>query len=185
MKIEFPLHNNGFYYLQEDGNKDAEKSGDYAQSYTWNTHTRPGFPTLKTVSKMTMCWTRRNTHGRWPQYIFYYQIIKIILPLIEIPNLTGSATSSCLRNTGKLGTTKAIEKRRSRDPGEIWTTSLATTLEKKIIILGTMSAQLKPVSKTMQKLSEEWIRRNPGESQRRFVQSHNGIHHRGMGWTTI
>ena len=55
----------------------------------------------------------------------------------------------------KLGTKKATEKIRSRDPGEIWTTSLATTVEKKIIILGTMTVQLKPGSKKMQRLSEK------------------------------
>ena len=47
----------------------------------------------------------------------------------------GSATSSFLRNAGKLGTTKAMENRRSRDPGEIWITSLAMTVEKKVIML--------------------------------------------------
>ena len=71
---------------------------------------------------------------------------------MEIPNPTGSATRSCLQKAGKLGTTKATEKRRNRDPGEIWTTSLATTLEKKVIMLGTTIAQLKPGSKKMQKL---------------------------------
>ena len=80
---------------------------------------------------------------------------------MEIPNPTGSATSSCLRNAGKLGTAKATEKRRSRYPGEIWTTSLATTVENNIIMLGTMTLQLKSVSKKMQRLSEKRSRINP------------------------
>ena len=79
----------------------------------------------------------------------------ISFALIEILNPTGSAMSSCLRNARKLGTTKATEKRRSRYPGEILTTSLATTVEKKVIMLGTMIAQLKPGSKKMQRLSEK------------------------------
>ena len=73
----------------------------------------------------------------------------------------GSATSSCLCDMGQLGTMKAREKRRSRDPGEIWTTSLATTVEKKVIMLGTITAQLNPGSKKMQRLSEKLSRRNP------------------------
>ena len=42
----------------------------YAQSYSWKSQTRPGFLTLKIVSKMTMCLTRRNTQGRRLQYRF-------------------------------------------------------------------------------------------------------------------
>ena len=56
---------------------------------------------------------------------------------------------------GKQGTTKATEQIRSRDPGEICTTSLATTVEKKLVILGTIISQLKPGSKKMQRLSEK------------------------------
>ena len=67
----------------------------------------------------------------------------------------GSATSLCLRNVGKLGKMKAREKRRSRDPGEIWTTSLAMTAKKKVIMLGTTIAQLKPGSNETQRLSEK------------------------------
>ena len=62
---------------------------------------------------------------------------------------------------GKLGTTKATEKMKSRDPGEIRTTSLATTVEKKVIILRTMISQIKPGSNNMQRLSEKISRRNP------------------------
>ena len=79
---------------------------------------------------------------------------------MEILNPTGSATSSCLRNVGKLGTMKATEKRRSRDPGEIWTTSPATTVEEREIMLGTRIAQFKTGSKKMQRLSEKLSRRN-------------------------
>ena len=73
----------------------------------------------------------------------------------------GSATNSCLLNAGKLGMTKETEKRRSRDPGEICTTSLATTVEEKVIMLGKMTDQLKPGSKNIQRLSENLNRRNP------------------------
>ena len=66
----------------------------------------------------------------------------------------GSATNSCLLNAGKLGMTKETEKRRSIDPGEICTTSLATTAEKKVIMLVTMTSQLNPGSKKMQRHSE-------------------------------
>ena len=72
---------------------------------------------------------------------------------MEILNLTGSATSSCLRNAVKLGTMKVAKKRRSRDPGEICTTSIATTVEKNVIMLGTTISQLKPGSKKLQRLS--------------------------------
>ena len=42
---------------------------------------------------------------------------------------------------GKTGDEmKVTEKRRSRYPGEIWTTSLTMTVEKKVIILGTTTA---------------------------------------------
>ena len=68
----------------------------------------------------------------------------------------GSATSSCFHNVGKLGTTKAVEKISSRDPGYIWITSLATTVEKHVIILGTVTSQLKPSSKRMQRHSWRW-----------------------------
>ena len=64
--------------------------------------------------------------------------------LIEITNTTGSATRSRLRNGGKLGTTKATEKRRIRDPREIWIASLATNFEGKFIMMGKVTAQLKP-----------------------------------------
>ena len=74
---------------------------------------------------------------------------------MEIPNPTGSSTSSCLRNAGKLGTAKATEKRRSRYPGEIWTPSPETNVEKKVIMLGTTIAQIKPGSKKTQRLSEK------------------------------
>ena len=52
-----------------------------------------------------------------------------------------------------MGMTKAAEKRRSRYPKEIWITSLATAVEKNVVILGTMTAQLKPCSKRMQRHS--------------------------------
>ena len=52
-------------------------------------------------------------------------------------------------NAGKLGMTKATEKRRNRDPGDIWTTLLAMTMDRKDIILGTLIYQLKPSSKRM------------------------------------
>ena len=71
-----------------------------------------------------------------------------------------SSTSSCLRNVEKLGTTKATEKRRSRDPGEIWTISPVTTVEKRVIMLGTTIDQLKPGPKKIQRLSEKLGRRN-------------------------
>ena len=56
-----------------------------------------------------------------------------------------------MRNAVKLGMKKATEKRRSRDPGEIWITSLATTVDKKVIMMRKMTAQLKPGSKRMQR----------------------------------
>ena len=52
-----------------------------------------------------------------------------------------------------MGTTKATEKRRSRYLGDIYITSLATTVEKKVIVLGTMTDELKPGSKRMQRHS--------------------------------
>ena len=54
---------------------------------------------------------------------------------------------------GKLGTTKATEKIRIRDPGEIWITSLATTVGVKVVMLGTMTAKLNPGPKKMQRHS--------------------------------
>ena len=48
-----------------------------------------------------------------------------------------------------------MENIRSRDAGEIWSTPLAKTVEKKVIMMGTMTAQIKPVSKKMQRLSEK------------------------------
>ena len=59
-----------------------------------------------------------------------------------------------------METTKATEKRRSRDSGEIWITSLATNVEKKVIMLGTMTAQLKPGSKKMHRNSVKLMKRN-------------------------
>ena len=44
----------------------------YVQSYICRTHTKPGFPTLRSVLKITMCWIRRNTQGQWPQYRVFY-----------------------------------------------------------------------------------------------------------------
>ena len=76
-----------------------------------------------------------------------------MITLIEITYPKGSETSSCLRNAGKLGTTKATENIRIRDPGEIWTTSLATTVEKKVIMMEPMTDQFKTGSKKMQRLS--------------------------------
>ena len=72
---------------------------------------------------------------------------------MEISNPKGSATSSCLHNAEKLGTTKATEKRGIRNPGEIWITSLATSVEKKVIMLGKINDQIKPGSKKMQRHS--------------------------------
>ena len=125
-----------------------------------NSQTRSGLPTSKIVSKMTMCWTRWNTQGWWPQWRVYFKTISLIITLIEILNPTGSATSSCLRNLGKLGTTKATEKRRSRDPGYIWITSPETTVEEKVNNLGTMTEQIKPGSKNLQIHSGKWSRRD-------------------------
>ena len=59
-----------------------------------------------------------------------------------------------------METTKATEKRRIRDPGEIWITSLATTVEEKVIMMGTITAQLKIGSKKMQRHSVKLSRRN-------------------------
>ena len=56
--------------------------------------------------------------------------------------------------------TKATENRRSRDPGEIWITSLVMTVDKKVVILVTVTAQLKPISKRMQMHSIRQIRIN-------------------------
>ena len=61
-----------------------------------------------------------------------------------ILNPTGSANRTCLRNAGKMGMTRAMEKRRSRDPGETWITLLATTVDKKSTMTGTVNAPLKP-----------------------------------------
>ena len=49
----------------------------------------------------------------------------------------------------KNGDNEGDENRRSRYPGEIWTTSLATNVEKEVIMIGTMTDQLKPGSKKM------------------------------------
>ena len=146
---------------------------------------------------MTMCWTRRNNQGRWPQWIVSYWTITLIITLIEIINTTRSETRSCLRNAGKMGKTKAAEKRLSRDPGEIWITLLATNVERKATILGTLNASLKPISNRTQRHSGRQNRKNIqqatwwrrpkiiGKRQTRFVQSYDGSPHRGMGWTTI
>ena len=80
--------------------------------------------------------------------------MNLITTIIKVINSTGSATSSCLHNTGKLEMKKAAEKRRSRDPGEIWITSLTTTVEKNDIMMGTVTDQLKPTSKRMERHSE-------------------------------
>ena len=68
---------------------------------------------------------------------------------MENINPTGTETSSCLRNTGKLGTTREMENIRSRDPGETWIALLATNLERKATIIGTVNAPLKPSLKRM------------------------------------
>ena len=52
-----------------------------------------------------------------------------------------------------MGTTKSMEKRRSRDPGEIWITSLAITVEKKVLILVAITVQLRLGSNRMQRHS--------------------------------
>ena len=56
---------------------------------------------------------------------------------------------------------KATENRRIRYPGKIWTTSLAITVEKKFIMMGTTIAQLNTGSKKMQRISEKLSRGNP------------------------
>ena len=56
---------------------------------------------------------------------------------------------------GKTGDDEGNGKKRSRDPGEIWTTSLATTVEKNVIIMGTMTARLNPGSNNVQRHSEK------------------------------
>ena len=48
---------------------------------------------------------------------------------------------------GETGYNKGDGNRSSRDPGEIWTTSLAKIVEKNVIMLGTMNDQLNPISK--------------------------------------
>ena len=58
-----------------------------------------------------------------------------------------------MRKAVKLGTKKATEKISFRDPGEIGITSLATIVEKTVIMLGKMTAQLTPGSKKMQRHS--------------------------------
>ena len=71
-----------------------------------------------------------------------------------------SSTSSCLRNVEKLGTMKATEKRRSRDPVEIWITLLAATVDRKATILVTVNTPIKPSLKRMWKHSERQNRKN-------------------------
>ena len=56
-----------------------------------------------------------------------------------------------MHNAGKLGMMKATEKRRIKYPGEIWITSLATTVDKKILCWEKMTDQIKPGSKKMQR----------------------------------
>ena len=65
----------------------------------------------------------------------------------------GSATSSCLRNTVKLGTKKAMENRRSRDPGEICITLLTMTLDRNSTMMVPVNAPLKPSLKIMHRNS--------------------------------
>ena len=65
----------------------------------------------------------------------------------------GSATSSCLRNTVKLGTKKAMENRRSRDPGEICITLLTMIVDRNSTVMVTMNAPLKPSLKIIQRHS--------------------------------
>ena len=65
----------------------------------------------------------------------------------------GSATRSCLRNAGKLGTTKETENSRIRDPGEIWITLLANIVKIKATVLGTVNEQIETSSKRMQRHS--------------------------------
>ena len=64
-----------------------------------------------------------------------------------------------MRNEVETGRTKATEKRRIRDPGEIWIISLAMTVDKRFIVMVTMTAQFKPGSKRMQRRSGILIRR--------------------------
>ena len=59
------------------------------------------------------------------EYVALSHSVRELLPMkIPIKELIDNswAGTSYLRNVGKLGTTKATEKRRNRDPGEIWTT---------------------------------------------------------------
>ena len=75
--------------------------------------------------------------------------------MIQIINTMGSATRSFLRNAGKLGTTKATEKRRSRNPEEIWIAYLATTVDRKATMLGTVNAPLKSSFKVCGGIQED------------------------------
>ena len=65
----------------------------------------------------------------------------------------GSSTRSCLRNAGKLGTAREMEKKSSRYPGENFITLLATTVDRKATMLGTVNAPLKPILKKVRKYS--------------------------------
>ena len=48
---------------------------------------------------------------------------------------------------------KATEKRRRRDPGEIWVKLLANTMERKATMMETVNAPLKPRLKMMRRHS--------------------------------
>ena len=116
-------------------------------------------------------------------------LLNLIITLIYILNPTGSATSSCLSNTEKLGTKKATEKIRSRHPGEIWITLLAIDVERKATMMVTVNATLKSILKRIWRHSgivnrkkfqqAPWWRRpkSVGKRQRGFVKSHDGTPH--------
>ena len=72
----------------------------------------------------------------------------------------GSAISSCLRNRVKLGTNRATENRKIRDPGETWIILSAMTVNRKSTMIVTVSATLRPRLNGMHNRSVIWNRVN-------------------------
>ena len=132
MKILFPLHKTGFDSLQEYEKNDPVKSGEEmlcAILYMDNSD-KVRFSDLKKRVENDYVLNK----AEYPKTVTAIQI----LLLNYQPNYNSNINyqSNGVRNQlmfvqrGEMGTAKATEKRRRRDPGEIWITILATTVEK-------------------------------------------------------
>ena len=155
MNIRFPLHNTGFDSLQEEEKKEAEKIGEEVLCkilYLENSDKARFADLKKRIENDYML-----NKAEYPRKVTKAQS----LLLNYQPNYkshrnfqsNGVSNQLMFAQRGKLGKMKATEKRSSRYPGEIWTTSPATNVKKKVIIMGTKISQLKPGSNKMQRLS--------------------------------